>query len=88
LGEEVRLILVGIPRTAWNRVEDTLLFRPLSVPLYVATMSCSVNATVPGVVEQVAVPADKGTAVHPVIDEPLSVKATVPPPGSGLTVAV
>jgi hypothetical protein len=41
-----------------------------------------------GVVAQRAVPPCTGTAVHRAMSEPLSVNATVPPPGAGLTVAV
>jgi hypothetical protein len=43
---------------------------------------------VPGVVEQLALAPERGTAEHPAIGEPLSVKATVPAVGGGLTVAV
>jgi hypothetical protein len=43
---------------------------------------------VPGVVAQLAVLPDTGTAVHPAMGEPLSVNATVPPSGAGLMVAV
>jgi hypothetical protein len=42
-----------------------------------------------GVTEHVALPlVERGNATHPLIEDPLSVNATVPPGGIGLTVAV
>jgi hypothetical protein len=45
-------------------------------------------SAVVGVSEQEALAPETGTAVHPAIGVPSSVKATVPPLGVGLTVSV
>jgi hypothetical protein len=43
---------------------------------------------VAGVSVHLATPPETATAAHPTSGAPSSVKATVPPPGAGLTVAV
>ena len=84
-GEEVKVVVVDSWTTTWVKGVDVEVVNVVSPLKTATTLWLAADAYVS---EQVATPAVTVLAPQPVIVVPLSEKATVPPLGVGVTVAV